>query len=185
MGKRPARVGRVMQNPRRINDIEGAVAQPRSVQVGFHELHAVHAEAPRRGGAQLQRGAGKIGVAPDHQSVAARQVQAHLPGAAAHFQDARIRGDRGIQQPRECAALSPHPQGFQAVARPVARKRRVPVEGTDSIGAGIAGHPEIGNAVLARMARAAIPAGPFAVQCSLAGRTSEQIQQLRHVQKME
>ena len=130
----------MVQNARGIDDVKGSGAQAWALQIGLHELHIVHAEAPGGRRAQLQRGACQIGA--DHHPVGAPQIQAHLPGAAADFQNARIWCDRSIEQPREFAAFCTCPQGLQTVLGPISRKWRMVIELPDGFGAG---HPARAN----------------------------------------
>ena len=124
--ERRARVRRVVQDARRVDDVEGAGCQARALQIGLDELHALEAEArapPRR---RAERRARQVGA--DHDAIGARQIQTHLAGAAADLHDARVAGDRPIEQAGEGASLGPRaeaPAGCRAAdSRETARARR-------------------------------------------------------------
>ena len=91
MGERRARVRRMVQDARRVDHVERARPQTGPPEIGLDELHAIQPEAPRRRGAEPERGARQIG-ADDH-AVRAGEVQAHLAGPAADLDDPRVAGD--------------------------------------------------------------------------------------------
>ena len=162
----------MVQHARGVDHVERARAQAGLAQIGLDEAHAAQAEAPRRGRAQLERGARQIRA--DHHAIRARQVQAHLPGAAAQLDDARVAGDRLVEQPRELAALRARAQSGQAVARRIAGKRRRLVELAHHVGAFVRGQAQLGDSARRLVARAAATR-ELAVERAGAGGTGEQL----------
>ena len=122
-----ARIGRVVQHARAIDHVERA---RRAAAGGSgrsrRSVTPVDAEAPRRRGAELQRAARQVGA--DHHAVGAREVEAHLAGAAADLDDARVAGDRVVEQRAKALRLGAGAQPGQAVARRIAGERRRVVE---------------------------------------------------------
>src|SRR6266702_552325 len=99
--ERSARIARVMQDARRVNDIECVSAQSGTVEIGFDELNPRDAKAFGGSSADLQRRAGK--VRPDHDPVRACKVEAHLPCTATDLKNSCVRRNRSIKQPRKLA----------------------------------------------------------------------------------
>ena len=97
-----------MQNPGRVNHIERALSQAGAVQVGFDELYSLELETSCGRCAQPERCAREVGA--DHHSMSARQVQAHLSCATPDLDNARIAGNRAVDQPRELASFRARPQ---------------------------------------------------------------------------
>jgi hypothetical protein len=155
-----------------------AALQTGPPQIGLHELHAIDAEAPRRRGAEQQRGAREVGA--DDDAIRAREVEAHLAGAASDLGDPRVARNRAIEQAREGAPPGARVQRLQVVARRVAGERRVLVEAAHFVGACVVGQPEVGNAVRRIEARAAAAARPVGRERIPARRAGEQIAEVGH-----
>src|ERR1700722_7598456 len=108
-----------------------------------------------------------------------------LAAAAPSCREARVRRNRGIQQPRKLAALRAHSQRLQSVAGAISRKGRAIVELPDDVGACVPRHTQIRNAVGSGMARAATLADPFTIEWAPAHWASQQVQELPQHQKIE
>ncbi len=145
MRERGARIRRVVQHARGVDDVERALAQPGRRRSVSMNCTRVDAEAARRGCPEEERSARQIGA--DHDAVGARQVQAHLAGAAADLDDARVAGDGLVEQPRELAALGAPAQRGEAVARRIAGEGRVLVEARAPRRCAGRGEPQVGDAV--------------------------------------
>src|SRR5262249_55466513 len=110
----------------------------------------------------------------------AREVEAHLAGAAADLDDARVAVDRAVEQAREGAAVRSRAQALEAVTRRVARKRRAFVEAPHRLGASIARQPQARDAVRRVEASVTTGARPVRRQPTSARRTGEEIAERVH-----
>ena len=143
------------------------------VQVGLDELDSIQPEPARGCRGQSQRLAREIDA--DDDAIGARQVEAHLPGAASDLDNARVARNRPVEQPRELAALGARAQPGQAVVGRIAGERRLPVETTDGINARPATQPQVGNTVRCVVADGAGSTRPVRRQRALARRAREQV----------
>jgi hypothetical protein len=143
--ERRPRVRRVVQDPRRIDNVERSGAETGFAEIGFDELHTFDPETLRRRGRKPKRCTSEIG--PDDQSIGARQVQAHLAGPASNLDDARVAGNGVIDQTGENVALGPRAKRLQAVAGRVAWKRRALVKAAHDFGAVVTRQAQVGNSV--------------------------------------
>ncbi len=115
VAERRARVRRVVHDARRVDEVEGAALQAGPRQVGLDELHALEAES--RAAAAPSASDARVRSAPTTMRSALREVQAHLAGAASDVDDARISGNRAVEQTREGIALGARAQRRAALSR--------------------------------------------------------------------
>src|SRR5688572_14156610 len=111
---------------RRVNEVEGAALEAGLTQVGLDKLHALEPESRGCGGAEHERCAREIGA--HHRAVGAREVQTHLAGAASDVRNARISGNRAVEEAGEGIALCARAEALQTLSRRITRERRALVE---------------------------------------------------------
>ena len=162
----------MVQHAGGVDDVERAAAQAWPLQIGLDELDAIEVKAPRRGGAEPERGARQVGA--DDQPIAARKIEAHLAGSTSDLGDARIPGDRAIEQRGEPAPVCALAQGEQAVACGIAGERRAIVKRSDALAAAVAAQVQVGDVVRCCERRAAAEARPLRRQAAAARRTGQQ-----------
>ena len=115
------------RTPERIDDVEAPAPERQPGEVASTKVHALDpvALAPPRRRASAPRASDR---APTTVAVGARQIEAHLAGAAADLDDARVAGDRMVEQAGEGAALGAGAQPGQAVIGRIAGEGRRIVE---------------------------------------------------------
>ena len=180
--ERCARFRRVVQDARRKDHVERTGLQRGPPQIGLHESHLRQPEAPRRRGAEQERRAGQIGA--DDDAIGAREIQAHLTGSAADVGNPRVPGNRLVDQLREVTPPGARVQGVQAVARRVARERRVLVKAGDGLGARVGREAERGDAVRRLEARGTAATAPIRGERAATRRTGQQVAERVHFQKI-
>jgi K+-transporting ATPase c subunit len=125
-----------MYDARREHDVEARFPKTGIVEIGLEEVHARDAEPARRLGAEPQRRPAEI--SSDHCAIGAREIDRHLPRAAADVDDPRVTRNRAIEQPHKRASLRARAQRMQRVALGIAGKRRALVELADGLSQKIA-----------------------------------------------
>jgi hypothetical protein len=122
----------VVHDARRVDEVEDAAPEARLTEVGLDKQHAVETESRGCGGAEGERGAREIGA--HHHAIGAREVQTHLAGAASDVGNARISGNRAVEEPGEGITLGTGAEAVQTLTRRIARERRALVEAAHRLG---------------------------------------------------
>ena len=173
-GEGGGRIGRVVEDPVRQDDVEGPFAQARCAQVGLHEERAIDAEAQARGFREPQRRPRQIGA--DDDPVGRGEEQRHLPGAAPELDDAGVARDRAVEEAGQLATPGASPQRRVAVARRISGEGRVRVEGADRLGARVGIEAQLGNP----LGRGVLPSASLAAEAgperAAAARTGEELE---------
>ena len=125
-----------MENPGRVDHIESTRSQAWVVQVGFDELYLIEFETPGRLNTQPEGFVCEIRA--DYNPISMRQIQAHLAGSTSNLYDARIAGNRSVDQAREFTPLGACSQPAQASARRIIWERRPLVKVANNLGARVA-----------------------------------------------
>src|SRR5260370_26623021 len=100
-------------------------------------------------------------------------MQGPLPRTTSEPQDARVNGDRLIEQARELAALGPCAQPCQVVARRVSGERRVLVEAAHQVNSCVIRKPQVRDTGRRFVLRTATVTRPIRVERTLTRRTGE------------
>jgi hypothetical protein len=102
------------------------------MQVGFDEPHLVEPETSGRSISEAKRFAREIDAY--HDPISTRQIQAHLAGTTSDIHDARISGDRPVNQPQKFTALGACSQPTEAGARRIVGERRPLIKAAHNLG---------------------------------------------------
>src|SRR5438552_4671739 len=98
------------------------------VQVGFNKLYLLHFET--LGGLNAEPEGCTRKVRANYKPIGMRQIQAHLAGPASDLHDARVAGNRSVEQTHKLTALGTCSQPTQAGAWGIAGERRAFVKAT-------------------------------------------------------
>ena len=120
-GERCPRNGRVVQNSRRVDDVESRFAQARLPQIGFDE-NARRTAKRRDARAPSSRDA-EVRSAPMTTRSALAREKRRLTGTTPHLDDARIARHRVVERSRERASRCSRTEGGQVIARRIPGER--------------------------------------------------------------
>jgi len=176
--KRGAWVGCMVQNPRRVHDVERRPLQRGPMQIAFDELHAVDAIAPGRVVSKAERRTRHI--RSDDSAVRPREIQRQLTGAAPDFGNPGVGRNGAIEEPHEAAPLGPSAKDGKAVARRITGKGRLVVEAPHRLRPRVPGQPKIRDPVGRGKLPVARLAPPLGGQAGAARRTREQLPGAHH-----
>jgi hypothetical protein len=106
------------------------------VQVGFDKPYLIEVETSGRLNTEPERFACEIRA--NYNPISTRQIQAHLAGATPNLYDARIAGNRSVDQPREFTPLGACSQPTQGGAWRKVGERRPLIKAPHNFGSRIA-----------------------------------------------
>ena len=149
----------MVHDARRVDEVESAALEAGLTEVGLDKLHAVETESRGCGAAERERCAREVGT--HHHAVGAREVQTHLAGAASDVRNARISGNRAVEESGEGIALCARAEALQTLTRRIAREWRTLVEAAHRLSHAIRRQSQIGDTVSDVEARRASSARPL------------------------